>query len=64
MTTESEQVNLPRGTAARLARRFKLSHTHVNLVIKGERKGKPSLEAAIERERQRQIEAKHQSNAA
>ncbi len=57
MSTNQSQVNLPRGTAARLARRFRLSHNHVNMVIKGERKGKPSLEAAIERERQKQQSA-------
>jgi DNA-binding transcriptional regulator YdaS (Cro superfamily) len=53
MVSSETNVNLPRGTAAKLARRFRLSHNHVNLVIKGERKGKPSLEAAIERERQK-----------
>jgi hypothetical protein len=61
MDANQPNVNLPRGTVARLARRFRLSHTHVNLVAKGERKGKPSLEAAIERERQK---AEQQQSAA
>jgi hypothetical protein len=57
MDVNQSQVNLPRGTVARLARRFRLSHNHVRLVAIGERKGRPTLEAAIERERQRQSES-------
>lgn len=42
------KLELPRGTAAKIARQLKLSHNHVNLVIKGERTGSPRLLKAIE----------------
>lgn len=54
MAPKVTQVKLERGTAARLARRFRLSHNHVNLCMKGQRSGRTSLMAAIERERQKQ----------
>lgn len=45
------KLKLPRGTAAKIAKQLKLSHNHVNLVIKGERNGSPRLLKAIEAER-------------
>lgn len=62
MNTITEPVKLKRGTAAKIARRLKLSVTHVSLVAKAERKGSDKLNRAILREREKQ--ARKQASAA
>lgn len=56
-------VNLRHGTLTKIAKRRKLSVTHVRLVAKGERDGTASLIAAILRERDRQLAEQATSGA-
>ncbi len=56
MSQSTVNVKLKRGTAAKLARRFKVSEPHISLILKNKRVGRASLMRAIERERLRQAE--------
>lgn len=56
-------VKLKHGTMTRVARRYGVTVAHVSMILKGQRVGRPSLMAALEREAEKQ-ELERRANAA